>query len=58
MRQLGNVDFVEPPVRQIAEEVDTVGVPMKPASSQSTVEPPATRYHIAQDTKKPLVLGE
>ena len=57
MRQLGNIDFVESQVRRIAAKVDAAGVPMGLIPSPSTVAPTA-RYHIAQDTKKPLVLGE
>jgi len=57
MRQLGNIDFVESQVRQIAAEVSTAGVHMKLASSSPPV-PPVTRYHIAQSIRKPLVLGE
>ena len=57
MRQLGDMDFVELQVRQIAAEVDMAGVSIKsiPASSAA---PPTTHYEIAQDTKKTLVLGE
>ena len=57
MRQLGNIDFVESQVRRIAAEVDAAGVPIKSVSPLSTVSPTA-RYHIAQDIKKPLILGE
>jgi len=57
MQQLGNIDFVESQVRRIAAEVDGVGVPVKSVSSSSTA-PPTARYHIAQDIKKPLILGE
>jgi len=57
MRQLGNIDFVESQVRRIAAEVDTIGVPAKLASSPPMI-PLTARYHIAQDVKKSLVLGE
>ena len=56
MRQLGNIDYVESQVRRMAAEVDTAGVPMKLDRSPSTAL--TSRYHIAQDTKKPLILGE
>jgi len=57
MRQLGNIDFVELQVRRIAAEVDAVGIPIKSVSPPSAASPTA-RYHIAQDTKKSLILGE
>jgi len=57
MRQLGNIDFVESQVRQIAAKVDTAGTPMKSVSPPPKTSP-ATCYHIAQDIKKPLILGE
>ena len=57
MRQLGNIDFVESQVRRIAAEVDAVGVPIKSVPSSSTA-PSIARYHITQDIKKPLILGE
>jgi hypothetical protein len=57
MRQLGNIDFVESQVRQIAAEVDAAGVTVKPVSSPPT-EPATSGYHIARDVKKSLVLGE
>ena len=57
MQQLGNIDFVESQVRRIAAKVDAAGVPMGLIPSLSTVAPTA-RYHIAQDTKKPLILSE
>ena len=56
MWQLGNIDFVELQVRRIAAEVDAIGIPMKLNPSSSTTL--ASHYHIAQDTKKPLFLGE
>jgi len=57
LRQLGNIDFVESQVRWIAAEVDTTGIPIKSVPQQS-MAPPAARYHIVKDIKKPLVLGE
>lgn len=57
MRQLGNIDFVKSQVRQIAAEVNTTGVHMKSTSSSPPVLPIA-HYHIAQDTKNPLILGK
>jgi hypothetical protein len=57
MQQLGNIDFVESQVRQIAAEVNSAGVCMKSVPSPSTT-PPSAHYNIAQDTKKPLVLGK
>ena len=57
MRQLGNIDFVETQVQRIAAEANTVGVPMKSMSSASTMSFGAG-YHIVQDVKKRLVLGE
>ena len=57
MRQLGNMDFVESQVRWIAAEVDAAGIPIKSVSPPS-MAPPTARYHIAQDVKKPLILGE
>ena len=57
MRQLGNIDFVESQVRRIAAEVNVAGVPMKSNPTPSTASLTA-HYHIALDTKKPLVLGK
>ena len=57
MRQLGNIDFVESQVRRIAAEVNIAGVPMESNPTPSTALL-TTRYHIALDTKKPLVLGK
>lgn len=57
MRQLGNIDFVESQVRWIAAEAEAVGVPIK-SVSPPPMAPPTARYHIAQDIKKPLILGE
>lgn len=57
MRQLGDMDFVESQVHQIAAEVHMAGVPIRSIPVSSTALPTA-RYEIAQDTKKTLVLGE
>ena len=57
MRQLGNIDFVESQVRRIAAEADAAGVPTKSGPTPPTASL-TTRYHIALDTKKPLVLGK
>jgi len=57
MWQLGNIDFVELQVHQIAAEVDATGIATKPVSSSSAA-PPTSRYHIAKDARKRLILGE
>jgi len=57
MQQLGNIDFVESQVHRIAAEVDANGSPIKSTFSPP-MAPPTVRYHIAQDVKKPLILGE